>query len=208
MSDARFNLVFTGELVAGASADAVKQNLAKLFKLDAARVEAMFSGKPVILKKDADQATAMKFRAVLRQAGAQCRMEPVAEVASVAPASPAAPAPVAEPSEAAQPAQPTQQGDAIAQPSAEPASRQPVTQAAADMDMVGTIRTGGTGFSGEFDVAPPGADIADKVEGPAPIVPDVSGMSLAPPGADLEQLKPDVEEKVPDISHLSISPLK
>lgn len=205
MSDARFNLVFTGELVAGASADAVKQNLAKLFKLDAARVEAMFSGKPVILKKDADQATAMKFRAVLRQAGAQCRMEPVAEVAPVVPASPAAPAPVAEPSEAAQPAQ---QGDAIAQPSAEPASRQPVTQAAADMDMVGTIRTGGTGFSGEFDVAPPGADIADKVEGPAPIVPDVSGMSLAPPGADLEQLKPDIEEKVPDISHLSISPLK
>lgn len=205
MSDARFNLVFTGELVAGASADAVKQNLAKLFKLDAARVEAMFSGKPVILKKDADQATAMKFRAVLRQAGAQCRMEPVAEVAPVAPASPAAPAPVAEPSEAAQPAQ---QGDAVAQPSASPASRQPVTQAAAGMDMVGTIRTGGTGFSGEFDVAPPGADIADKVEGPAPIVPDVSGMSLAPPGADLEQLKPDIEEKVPDISHLSISPLK
>jgi len=195
MSDARFNLVFNGELVAGASPDAVKQNLAKLFKLDPARVEAMFSGKPVVLKKDADQATAMKFRAVLRQAGAQVRMEPVGAVEEVS----AAPAPPAEPA-AQEPAAPV---TAPAQQAAAPAT---ASAAAGDMDMVGTIRTGGTGFSGEFDVAPPGTDIADKVDGPAPMVPDVSGISLAPAGSDMGQLKQKVEEKVPDISHLSIAP--
>lgn len=197
MSDARFNLVFNGELVAGASPDAVKQNLAKLFKLDPARVEAMFSGKPVVLKKDADQATAMKFRAVLRQAGAQVRMEPVGAVEEVS----AAPAPPVEPA-AQEPATPVT-APAPAQPAAAPAT---ASAAAGDMDMVGTIRTGGTGFSGEFDVAPPGTDIADKVDGPAPMVPDVSGISLAPAGSDMGQLKQKVEEKVPDISHLSIAP--
>lgn len=197
MSDARFNLVFNGELVAGASPDAVKQNLAKLFKLDPARVEAMFSGKPVVLKKDADQATAMKFRAVLRQAGAQVRMEPVGAVEEVS----AAPAPPVEQA-AQEPAAPVT-APAPAQPAAAPAT---ASAAAGDMDMVGTIRTGGTGFSGEFDVAPPGADIADKVDGPAPMVPDVSGISLAPAGSDMGQLKQKVEEKVPDTSHLSIAP--
>jgi hypothetical protein len=197
MSDARFNLVFNGELVAGASPDAVKQNLAKLFKLDPARVEAMFSGKPVVLKKDADQATAMKFRAVLRQAGAQVRMEPVGAVEEVS----AAPAPPVE-QVAQEPAAPVT-APAPAQPAAAPAT---ASAAAGDMDMVGTIRTGGTGFSGEFDVAPPGTDMADKADGPAPVVPDVSGISLAPAGSDMGQLKQKVEEKVPDISHLSIAP--
>jgi|SRR5690606_448834 len=194
MSDARFNLVFNGELVAGASPDAVKQNLAKLFKLEPARVEAMFSGKPVVLKKDADQATAMKFRAVLRQAGAQVRMEPVGAVEEVS----AAAAPPVETAAAPESSTPVS-----APPSAAPAS---ASTPAGDMDMVGTIRTGGTGFSGEFDVAPPGTDMADKTDGPAPVVPDVSGISLAPAGSDMGQLKQKVEEKVPDISHLSIAP--
>lgn len=201
MSDARFNLVFNGELVAGASPDAVKQNLAKLFKLDPARVEAMFSGKPVVLKKDADQATAMKFRAVLRQAGAQVRMEPVGAVEEVS----AAPAPPVEPA-AAESSTAVSASPSPAPAAAPAAATAPVSAPAGNMDMVGTIRTGGTGFSGEFDVAPPGADIADTVEAPPPVVPDVSGISLAPAGSDMGQLKPKVEEKVPDISHLSIAP--
>lgn len=196
MSDARYNLVFTGDLVPGSDITAVKQNLAKLFKLDAARVEAMFSGKPVTLKKDADQATAMKFRAVMKQAGAQCRMEPVGEIEEIE----AAPAPAAQ----AQPVAAT----APARPAAEPEPVQfgskPVASGA--MDMVGTIRTGGTGFSGEFDVAPPGVDMAEHEDGPPPTVPDVSAISMAPAGSDMGQLKKEQDIKVPDISHLSVAP--
>jgi len=182
MSDMRYNIVFNGDLVPGSDPATVKQNLARLFKLDAARVEAMFGGKPVVLKKDADQATAMKFRAVLKQAGAQCRMEPLGDVEEVQ-AAPVPPAPVAEPATAPSPSAPT-----------------------GPMDMVGTIRTGGTGFSGEFDVAPAGADMAEQVEGPPPVVPDVSALSMAPVGTDMGQLKKDEAVAVPDISHLSVAP--
>ena len=193
MSDTRYNLVFSGQVVGGADPATVKQNLAKLFKIDAARVEALFSGKPAVLKKDADQAAAMKFRAALRQAGAQCQMVAIGDGGA------AAPAPASTKASFAQPAE--EQSSA---PAAQPVVTKPA--ASTDMEMVGTIRTGGAGFSGEFDVAPVGADIGDEKDEPAPFVPDVSDMSLAPVGSDMEELKKEQVIKVPDISHLSIAP--
>lgn len=198
MTDARFNLVFSGEIVPGADVGAVKQNLARLFKLDAAKVEGLFSGKPVVLKKDADQATAMKFRAALKQAGAQCKMEPVNS-------------PQTQDAQAVQPDSPEPAPRAPRADGAEPVAEAPEPSrpvaTTGSMDMVGTIRTGGTGFSGEFDVAPAGTDIADHEDGPEPFVPDVSGMSMAEVGTDMGQLKKEEEVKVPDISHLSVEPL-
>ena len=38
MSDARFHIVFSGKLVGGADLSTVKSNLARLFKMDNARV--------------------------------------------------------------------------------------------------------------------------------------------------------------------------
>ena len=74
------------------------------------------------------------------------------------------------------------------------------------LETVGTIRMAGTGFSGPFEVAPAGADMADKQEGPPPVVPDVSHFSVAPPGSDMGQKKDDKPPVTPDISHLSIAP--
>ena len=195
MSDARFNIVFSGELVAGADPARVRENLAKVFKMDLGKVEALFSGKPVVIKKDADQATAMKFRAVLRQAGAQCEMVPLGEPESVEAAAP--PPAAAEPAPAAALPEPAR--------AAPPAPSSPSPDARADMETVGTIRTGGTGFTPEFDVAPVGTDMADQNAGPPPEAPDISHLSMAPPGTDLEQL-PDRRERVnPDISHLTLA---
>ena len=78
MSDARFHIVFSGKLVGGADLSTVKSNLARLFKMDNARVERSFSAQPVVIKKNTDQATAMKFRALMKQAGAECEIRPVA----------------------------------------------------------------------------------------------------------------------------------
>lgn len=210
MSDTRYNLVFSGQVVGGADPAAVKQNLAKLFKIDAARVEALFSGKPVVLKKDADQAAAMKFRAALRQAGAQCQMVAIGEdVAAKEPVAPTSTkASFTQPED--EPTSEQNNADSVgaagegAEPVAESAAEKPA--ASADMEMVGTIRTGGGGFSGEFDVAPVGADIGDEVDAPAPFVPDVSDISLAPAGSDMGEIKKEQVIKVPDISHLSIAP--
>ncbi|PKM22564.1 MAG: hypothetical protein CVV10_03630 [Gammaproteobacteria bacterium HGW-Gammaproteobacteria-14] len=195
MTDARFNVVFAGEIVNGADQAKVRENLAAAFRMDMAKVEALFSGKRVVVKKDADQATAMKFRAVMKQAGALCDLERVgAEPVETAPAEerPAAPA--------KPPAAPVASAPSATTDSA------PVFQSGS-METVGTIRTGGTGFSGPFEVAPAGADMAQTKDMPPPMVPDVSHLSVAPPGSDMGEKKAEKPPVNPDISHLSIDPL-
>lgn len=197
MSEARFNVVFAGEIVAGADPAKVRENLAAAFRMDMAKVEALFSGKRVVVKKDADQATAMKFRAVMKQAGAQADLEKVGEpAAEPAPAPSPAPAPTARAAPAPAPA------PAFAAPASEPA---PVS--GGSLETVGTIRTGGTGFSGPFAVAPTGSDLAVERDLPPPMVPDVSHLSVAPAGADMGQKKEEKPPVTPDISHLKIDPL-
>lgn len=193
MSDARFNVVFAGEIVAGADPAKVRENLAAAFRMDMAKVEALFSGKRVVVKKDADQATAMKFRAVMKQAGAQADLEKVGE-----PAAEPAPAPSPAPAPAAQAAP-------APAPAAAPGAPAPVS--GGSLETVGTIRTGGTGFSGPFAVAPTGSDLAVERDLPPPMVPDVSHLSVAPAGADMGQKKEEKPPVTPDISHLKIDPL-
>ena len=152
--DNRYHVRLTGELMGGADADRVAANLARLFKMPEEKAALLVSGKPRVVKKDADEATARKFQVALRQAGARCELLPV------------------------------DGGAATAAP----------------------IRTGGTGFSGAFEVAPVGADLDTSERGqPAP-APDISHLSMAEPGADLEPLKQEQAVVVPDISHLSIKP--
>ena len=199
MSEARFNVVFAGEMVAGADPARVRENLAAAFKMDVSKVEALFSGKRVVVKKDADQATAMKFRAVMKQAGALCDLERIGEES-------AAPVPVAEaPASAPAPA-PVAPAEPAARAAFAPAAESPAPVRGGSLETVGTIRMGGTGFSGPFEVAPAGVDMADKHEAPPPMVPDVSHISVAPPGSDMGQKKDDKPAVVPDISHLSIAP--
>jgi hypothetical protein len=232
MSEQTFNIVFAGELVGGADPARVRENLARLFKMDAARVEALFSGKPVVIKKGADQATAMKFRAALRQAGAQCQMVPVggepqaadpASANTLAPApanagkavfgarDPTPPAPAEPEADQVEPAQAQDNVTEIeaAPPPAPAPIEAPAPAASAspgELETVGTIRTSGTGFSGEFDVAPVGADMEEKRDGPPPVNPDISHLSMAPPGTELEEIREKKEPVSPDISHLSVAP--
>ena len=70
-SDVRYDLVFRGDIVLGHSLVDVKARMQQLFKIDAARVDGLFSGRPVPLKRDLDQETARKYQAVLNKAGAE-----------------------------------------------------------------------------------------------------------------------------------------
>lgn len=191
MSDARFHIVFSGKLVGGADLATVKSNLGRLFKMDSARVEKLFSGQPVVIKKDADQPTAMKFRALMKQAGAECEIRPVSGgVQAWAPAQPAA-APSAVPAPATE-------------SSASAESTSLGEQNSGDLETVGTIRTGGTGFSGAFSVADVGEDMDNSEHAPAPPAPDVSHLSIAAAGEDLGQRTQAPPPVQPDISHLSL----
>ncbi len=192
--DNRYHVRLTGELMAGADAAEVAANLARLFKMPEQKAALLINGTPRVVKKDADEATARKFQVALRQAGARCELLPVNDEAA-----PAAPTPA--PRDAA-PEEPAPREPAASQAVAASATAAPQS---GDLETVGTIRTGGTGFSGAFEVAPVGADL-DTSEKDQPAAPDVSHLSMAEPGADLEPLKPRQDVVVPDISHLSIKP--
>lgn len=97
MADELFNVVFRGDILPGHNLADVKARFAQLFKMDAAKAEGFFSGKPLVLKANCDQATAAKFKAVLEQAGA---MVEVRSAAAQAPAPTTAPAPPAKPATA------------------------------------------------------------------------------------------------------------
>ncbi|MCU1717499.1 DUF805 domain-containing protein [Pseudomonas sp. 5P_3.1_Bac2] len=73
MSEARFKVLFSGELVPGAQLEVVQANLARLFKADPARIAALFSGKPVEIKRGLSEAQAEHYLKALHQAGANAR---------------------------------------------------------------------------------------------------------------------------------------
>lgn len=65
----KFSVVLTGKLADGFELPQVKSNIAKVFKLAPEKVEKLFSGKPVALKRGVDKAQAMKLRNALARAG-------------------------------------------------------------------------------------------------------------------------------------------
>ena len=71
----QYAVYFSGEIRPGLSKEEVKQNLAKLFKTDQARIEPLFSGQEVTLKTDLDEVTAEKYKTILEQAGALVRIK-------------------------------------------------------------------------------------------------------------------------------------
>ncbi len=176
-SNERFNVVFTGQLVQGVSLDVAKQNFKQAFALDQTRLDAFFTGKTVVFKKNVDTTEAMKIRGQLKRLGLVSSLEPFSETAtgSVNATSPGANA----------------QGQHEAAISAASSDSQ---QSAPNRASVP-----------DWSIAPAGSDLEQlKVERP-PVVVDISAMTLAPVGTDI--LTPNVSAtKVPaiDISKLSL----
>lgn len=76
MNEAHYKILFRGELIPGASADAVKNNLAQLFKTDRARIERLFDASEVALKRHLHSDEADRYLAALRCAGVHAHKEP------------------------------------------------------------------------------------------------------------------------------------
>ncbi|WP_211829572.1 hypothetical protein [Kistimonas asteriae] len=92
---ATYDLIFSGETNDDVGEAQVRKNVAALFKASPAQVEKLFSGKTVVLKNGLDEATAKKYQAALKKAGAVCQLRPKQ--------SEKAPAPQPEPSPAVAP---------------------------------------------------------------------------------------------------------
>jgi hypothetical protein len=98
-----YNLVYDGKVQEGLGVARVKQNLTSLFKIDPRKVERLFTGKPMVIKKGVDYDTAMKYQHALRRAGAICAVE---QTAAQSPAPPPPPAATPEEADAAAERQP------------------------------------------------------------------------------------------------------
>ncbi|MCR9259150.1 MAG: hypothetical protein NXH95_05480 [Pseudomonadaceae bacterium] len=76
MSD-EYRLVFSAEVTSGQHPAVVKKRLQAVLKLDDDRMEALFSGKPVVVKKATDEATAVRYQTAFEKAGARLRVLPL-----------------------------------------------------------------------------------------------------------------------------------
>jgi len=83
MSESFYRLTFSGELLEGQHSAVVKKKLGVLLKVAPERVEKLFSGETVVIKKSVDKATAARFQAAFKQAGGKLRVAQIAGTASV-----------------------------------------------------------------------------------------------------------------------------
>ncbi|GAB3109389.1 hypothetical protein G8770_13170 [Aestuariicella hydrocarbonica] len=202
-----YDLIFRGDILPGHRLPEVKAKLAQLFKTDVVKINALFTGGAVPLKRNLDQATAEKYQSVLHKAGAAVQLAEAGKVR----ARPAAP-PRESTAAAAQPMtlqqrlalQEAQQAKQIAEKARQepqqveaaeqntPATSTPVSAASADsLSPSGsssepasmTKPAPQTGLS----LAPVGVDLLEGQEKPRPTTPvvDVSQITLRPPGDDL-----------------------
>ncbi|MGQ7814975.1 hypothetical protein [Metapseudomonas furukawaii] len=182
----RYEIAFSGQLVAGARMELVQANLARLFQADAQRIATLFSGRRVILKNNLDEASAEKYRATLERAGALVDvvpMEPVIEEVELAP--PPEPDP--------EPARPVAPGVSTAMPPRlQVVPRDEYMAAFAGVD------------APDFGIAPVGADLQDAKPEVQPPGFDFSALSVAPVGSDMGQARTPAAGPPPDTSHLKL----
>lgn len=108
-----YGVVFAGRLCEGVAPEEARANLARLLRIDdAARLDRLFSGKPVVIKKGLDATQARRYEQALRQAGVICELRRAAPAPAAAPPPAPAPAPVAA---AAVPARPALSLEPLAQ---------------------------------------------------------------------------------------------
>ena len=100
MAEGPYSVVFKG-VAQGRRPDEVKRNLGAIYKKKPQMVDTFFKGKPVVIKKGVDQATALKYKKMFEQAGAVCGISSGQKRAPGAPPAkrpaPPRPAPVRKP---------------------------------------------------------------------------------------------------------------
>jgi hypothetical protein len=77
MAELRYQVIFRGKTVPDTPIEDIKVNLAKLFKTNDVRINRLFSGQAVVLKKDLRQEEGERYRVLLERAGAVCEVVPL-----------------------------------------------------------------------------------------------------------------------------------
>jgi hypothetical protein len=209
---------FAGELLEGQPLASVREKLGKLFKADEATLDKLFSGKAQLLKRDCDEATALKYQQAMELAGAR----PIVK-ANQAPESPA--------TAVTEPARPTTAADRIAALAQAP-DMGAYDAAAETAEATAAAQTPEESSEG-INLAPPGTETLKPDERAEPIVndidtsaldvdesaqrlsqepppppaaPDTAHLSMADAGEDIPNLPSDAQPLSPDIDALELAP--
>ncbi len=75
----RFDIFFSGQIIAGQDEAAVRTRLGRLFNANPKQLERLFSGKPVKIKSGVDIEKAAKYRVSFRNAGALIDIKPASK---------------------------------------------------------------------------------------------------------------------------------
>ncbi len=174
MSEDRYDIVFKGEIVKSVDVSTAKQNVGKLFKMQGAKLDALFSGKTIVLKKSLDFDTASKYRVTIKKAGAL--VDVVAQAsANEKPQGAGTKAVFGERASASEPP-PTSASPTSSPKVATASSPATATQAAA-------VASAGSGMT----IAPAGSDLVEEKDRPhvEAVSVDVSGITLKENSGDL-----------------------
>lgn len=214
MDSPRYDIYLTGKLAEGVAPAAASAQLAALFKSTPEAMAALLTGKPQLLKRGVDKATALKYRDALQRIGvlvafkaqpaapSQPTATPTTTPAPASPATPAAAAITLAPaggdllSEAERSRPPLVALDTSAYQLAPLAAAQP-----APTPLVAAPDTS------HLSLTAAGSDVLTDAERERPpaMAPNVSDFSLAPVGTDLAEAAPPAGS-APDTSHLSLAP--
>jgi hypothetical protein len=84
MGNETYQLILEG-VAEGFDLQEVKEKLAAFFKMKPEKMDRLFQGRPVVVKKGLDNETALKYKSVFELAGATCRIEALEEEYDIPP---------------------------------------------------------------------------------------------------------------------------
>jgi hypothetical protein len=204
----RFQLMFRGEILDGQHKAVVKKRLAQLLNIVDDRVQGLFAGEPVVIKKDVDRATAARYQDEFKKAGARLRVTGDADAAAD---------PADTPSDVFSDADASGEDPTIADPGAmmSDADDEP-PPAAPDTSHLSVAETGSDLLEEEhraeevvldvdpdFDLAAPGADMG-QITTEAMDVEIDPDFTVAPPGADMDESEKSAPPAPPDTAHINL----
>lgn len=200
MTQSTYDVSFSGKLVDGADPSEVKNNVAKLFKTDVRKIEVMFSGKRVVIKRNLDQQSALKYQLAMKNIGAICDLtenqeEPVVQEAPEAPQYSAEnPPPIPPPQSVANP-KPVPEKKGVVEQNVE-ANIEATSKSETNTQPVSV------GDMASVTIAPPGETIIEYEQIAEPEI-DISAISIDESKSDLVEHKVVPEPNI-DVSAISM----
>jgi hypothetical protein len=192
MADKLFDIAFSGQIVDGADLQSVKQKIGKIFKADETRLAQMFSGRRVLIKRQTDEITMIKYRGAFQKAGAVCEIVDLSvETTSTQSATPQ---PVSKSTES------PQNNDA------EYISKYPESDEVPQALLSTPLDVSAENIKDLVtDIAPVGSSMQYQIENIDEPVIDISGIGIEPVGSDISLNKGDEPPPPPDTAGLTMA---